>query len=207
MAVLALSILGLLMAEPLHGYEIRKQLSGLLGISGVISYGSLYPTLAKLHRQGLIDSQDGQVPISKRDQTEQPYYSTGSLSGDIAYGSKRSFNKNNLLPKRKNKKVYAITEKGMVGFKDKLLSSYTTHADDDRVFVAHLAFLNYATDSEKNLFIRNRIGALESRLQIIPSSDNNELQRWNTLEHDYIEKQISFLKGMEKQSADNTATN
>ena len=52
--MLSLAILGLIMDEPLHGYEIRLRLQKLLGISGLISFGSLYPTLAKLNHQGFV---------------------------------------------------------------------------------------------------------------------------------------------------------
>lgn len=38
----------------MHGYELRKQLNGVLGWSRVLSYGSLYPALKKLLKSGLI---------------------------------------------------------------------------------------------------------------------------------------------------------
>ena len=53
-AVLELAILGLLYEAPVHGYELRKQLSTRLGGLRVISYGSLYPALRRLTRAGLI---------------------------------------------------------------------------------------------------------------------------------------------------------
>src|SRR4051794_24405033 len=46
-ALLELAILGLLKEQELHGYELKKQLAEALGQSGV-SYGSLYPALARL---------------------------------------------------------------------------------------------------------------------------------------------------------------
>jgi DNA-binding PadR family transcriptional regulator len=52
--VLELAILGLLFEAPVHGYELRKQLSTRLGGLRVISYGSLYPALRRLTRAGLI---------------------------------------------------------------------------------------------------------------------------------------------------------
>ncbi len=53
-AVLELAILGLLYEAPVHGYELRKQLSMRLGGLRVFSYGSLYPALRRLTRAGLI---------------------------------------------------------------------------------------------------------------------------------------------------------
>jgi DNA-binding PadR family transcriptional regulator len=53
-AVLEFSILGLLHDSPLHGYELRKRLTGVLGPFRAISYGSLYPALKELQSRELI---------------------------------------------------------------------------------------------------------------------------------------------------------
>jgi len=52
--VLEYAVLGLLQDAPLHGYELRKRLNGVLGSFRAISYGSLYPCLRSLLQQGLI---------------------------------------------------------------------------------------------------------------------------------------------------------
>ncbi|HET6496032.1 MAG TPA: PadR family transcriptional regulator, partial [Thermoleophilia bacterium] len=52
--VLELAVLGLLHESPMHGYELRKRLSSQLGAFRALSYGSLYPCLKELVRQGLI---------------------------------------------------------------------------------------------------------------------------------------------------------
>ena len=51
---LELAVLGLLHEAPLHGYELRKRVTGVLGWGRVLSYGSLYPCLKALLRDGLI---------------------------------------------------------------------------------------------------------------------------------------------------------
>lgn len=51
---LEFAVLGLLHESPLHGYELRKRLNGLLGWGRMLSYGSLYPCLKSLLREGLI---------------------------------------------------------------------------------------------------------------------------------------------------------
>lgn len=38
----------------MHGYELRKQLNGVLGWGRVLSYGSLYPALKKMLKAGWI---------------------------------------------------------------------------------------------------------------------------------------------------------
>lgn len=52
--VLELAILGLLAESPMHGYELRKQLTAVLGWGRLLSYGSLYPALKDMVRRGLL---------------------------------------------------------------------------------------------------------------------------------------------------------
>jgi len=67
--VLELAVLGLLQENPMHGYELRKRLSGVLGTFHAISYGSLYPCLKDLEARGLL-VEDGEAatgaPLSGR---------------------------------------------------------------------------------------------------------------------------------------------
>src|SRR5918996_4577462 len=62
--MLELAILGLLYEAPVHGYELRKQLSTRLGGFRVFSYGSLYPALRRLTRAGLI-VEDPEQPVAE----------------------------------------------------------------------------------------------------------------------------------------------
>lgn len=52
--VLEYAVLGLLHEQPMHGYELRKQINALLGSFRAISYGSLYPCLKQLVERGWI---------------------------------------------------------------------------------------------------------------------------------------------------------
>jgi DNA-binding PadR family transcriptional regulator len=56
-AVLEIAVLGLLNESPMHGYELRKRLSSLLGAFRAFSYGSLYPTLRRLSEAGWISEE------------------------------------------------------------------------------------------------------------------------------------------------------
>jgi DNA-binding PadR family transcriptional regulator len=76
-SVLELGILGLLRETPLHGYELRKRVTALLGTFRAISFGALYPALAKLTSEGLIS------------ETSDPHAAGPALSGKrarITYG-------------------------------------------------------------------------------------------------------------------------
>ncbi len=69
-SMLELAILGELQ-QPLHGYELRKQLSRNLGPLRRLSFGSLYPALHRLEERGLIrvisDTSDGPRRPDKRE--------------------------------------------------------------------------------------------------------------------------------------------
>lgn len=56
--MLEFAILGLLHEAPMHGYELRKRLFDMLGTLRAFSYGSLYPTLRRLLKAGLIVEDD-----------------------------------------------------------------------------------------------------------------------------------------------------
>ena len=65
--VLEFAVLGLLHESPMHGYELRKRLSSQLGTFRALSYGSLYPCLKSLVRQGYIaESADPAEPGNRR---------------------------------------------------------------------------------------------------------------------------------------------
>jgi len=61
--MLEIAVLGLLNESPMHGYELRKRLSSLLGTFRAFSYGSLYPTLRRLAEAGWITEESAEVPV------------------------------------------------------------------------------------------------------------------------------------------------
>ena len=53
--MIELAILGLLKQRPMHGYQLSRELAEQLGGLLRISYGSLYPTLRRLEREGAVE--------------------------------------------------------------------------------------------------------------------------------------------------------
>ena len=53
--MLELAILGLLKEQTMHGYQLKKRLADTLGSFWQVSYGSLYPALKRLQRQGAVE--------------------------------------------------------------------------------------------------------------------------------------------------------
>lgn len=65
-AILELAVLGLLHDQPMHGYELRKRLSGVLGAFRAVSFGSLYPCLRSLTQRGWITEHAQPSPTGRR---------------------------------------------------------------------------------------------------------------------------------------------
>src|SRR5215475_6539893 len=95
--VLELAILGLLKEQPLHGYELKKRLGETLGSLWGISYGSLYPALRRLERDGSIEI------VAPEGGATSP--ATGSRDDDPATARPRRPAK----ASRRTKKAYRIT--------------------------------------------------------------------------------------------------
>src|SRR5689334_3102803 len=74
--LLELAILGLLLESPMHGYELRKRLTGLLGAFRAFSYGSLYPALRRMQADGLIVEEAAPVGAVKMRRARRVYVLT-----------------------------------------------------------------------------------------------------------------------------------
>ena len=68
-----LIILSLLMRWPAHGYLIAKIINDMIGPYARISNGRLYPLLAKLEEQGLIEAYVETGKVSKGDRQHRGY--------------------------------------------------------------------------------------------------------------------------------------
>ncbi len=64
--MLELAILGLLKQQPMHGYQLSRELGGSLGGFWRVSYGSLYPTLRRLERDGFVSPVPGDSTGGRR---------------------------------------------------------------------------------------------------------------------------------------------
>jgi DNA-binding PadR family transcriptional regulator len=142
---LDLAILGLLMERDHHGYEIRAQLRDRLGVWSTVSFGAIYPALARLERDGLVTVAQG-APAPR---ATGP--STGSLAGERA--SLRARRASTSMGRR-GRKVYSITERGREEFAALLEDPATL--DDTRAFTLRMSLARYLSQSV-------RIGMLEQR--------------------------------------------
>ena len=154
--VLELAILGLLKEQELHGYELKKRLSDTLGFASGVSFGSLYPALARLEAAGAVKAVEAKsAPVAA-------IPLTGSLSGELAAFRARKA----VARGSRGKKVYGITNRGQALFEE-LLAAESQSSDDDRLFNLRLAFARYLPpDARLGMLERRRAHLLERLVQI-----------------------------------------
>lgn len=167
--MLELAILGLLHDEDLHGYELKKQLTELLGSWSSVSFGSLYPALRRLEKAGEVEA----TTPSADPAPAAPM--SGSLSGEVALFKAR---KPRSVGGRK-KKVYTITPNGRIHLRELLVDPTGTalKGDDDRVFALRVAFCRLLDPQERlDLFQRRKV-ELSARLDERAGAERNGSDR------------------------------
>ena len=81
--MLELAILGLLKERSMHGYQLSKRLTDSLGGFWRVSYGSLYPTLKRLERQGAVEQVFDKQEVGRRKNVYRITQSGESLFRDL----------------------------------------------------------------------------------------------------------------------------
>ncbi|MFP5376327.1 MAG: helix-turn-helix transcriptional regulator [Acidimicrobiia bacterium] len=191
--MLELAVLGVLKEQELHGYELKKRLGNVLGPLSSVSFGSLYPTLAKLEAAGAVKAVEAHhAPVAA------PIPMTGSLGGELlAFRARRAAARG---PRgSRGKKVYGITQRGEELFAE-LLVAESSSADDDRAFNLRLAFARYLpADARLGLFERRRAQLVErlarARDAVRAGRERLDAYTRSLLEHgtESTERDISWL--------------
>lgn len=179
--VLDIAILGLLMDRDHHGYEVRSQLRDRLGVWANVSFGSIYPALARLERFGFVEAVTTSEPRTSS-------LSTGSLSGERA--SLRSLRATPGIGRR-GRKVYRITEQGRLEFV-RLLADPAT-LDDSKNFSLRMALAKYLTPSLRVGLLERRRADLVGRLaEVRAGADNEQLDTYARSVMDHAAKGVEL---------------
>lgn len=133
--MLEFALLGLLHEAPMHGYELRKRLYDMLGTLRTFSYGSLYPTLRRLLRAGLIVEED---PAEETDDKAARTWG------------------------RRAKRVYKLTAEGKERFAT-LLADTGPQTWDDEGFGVHMAFFSKTPAEIRMRILEGRRRRVEER--------------------------------------------
>jgi DNA-binding PadR family transcriptional regulator len=133
--VLELAVLGLLHRTPMHGYELSRQLTSVLGPLRAVAFGTLYPCLQDLTERGLI--------VAEADEE------TSATRGGRA---------------KRSRKVYRLSAEGKERLQD-LLSDSGPSAWDDESFGVHFAFFGQTRADIRLRILEGRRSRLEERLE------------------------------------------
>ena len=153
--MLELAILGILKEQELHGYELKKRLTEALGTFSSVSFGSLYPALARLEKARAVKAVEARTGGDPA-----PIPMTGSIGGELA-----AFRARRAATGRggRARKVYGITEVGEKLFEE-LLAAESASGDDDRAFNLKLAFARYLPPEARLGLLERRRAHLVERL-------------------------------------------
>jgi len=134
----------------MHGYELRKQLGGMLGPFWQVSWGSLYPTLRRLAKAGAVEKVE----------TEQPPRRTRMATGKTRTRSRATAAP--AISSGRKKNVYRITAKGEELFVAML--EETAAAVDAEHFTLKLAFFRYLQPETRLALLERRRAYLIDKL-------------------------------------------
>lgn len=147
----------------MHGYDLRKRLREEFGPLSNLSYGSLYPALARLEAEGAIRAVDASQPTAKRD--TMPL--TGSLAGERAATVARRATQAAALALSnrgtRGRKVYEVTPRGEELFEQLLEAD--VNVDDPRDFTLRLTFARHLSPSARIRLLERRRMEISGRLE------------------------------------------
>jgi DNA-binding PadR family transcriptional regulator len=166
--VLETAILGLLMDSDLHGYELKKRLTELFGTWSSVSFGSLYPALARLERSGYVRTVEASVAAAPM---------SGSLGAEVAAYRARA---RQSPTGRRARKVYGVTDAGRA----RLTTLLDDHTGDDRSFAVRVAFCRHLPGDARLALFRRRRSHLGVRLRAesAPAEPRSDLYRRSLVE-------------------------
>ena len=174
--MLELAVLGLLHDAPMHGYELRKRLTGLLGAFRAFSFGSLYPTLRRLQRCGFIAEEDEAL-----EGKEEPRAGRGTAWG------------------RRGRRVYKLTAEGKERCATLLADAGPQTWEDDR-FGVHVAFFSRTPAEVRMRFLEGRRRRVEERregLRAARARTSDQIDRYTLELHrmglDTSEREVRWL--------------
>jgi DNA-binding PadR family transcriptional regulator len=171
--VLELAVLGVLHDDPMHGYELRKRLTGLLGAFRACSFGSLYPTLRRLQRRGFI------VEDNER-------------ADDLRASRGKTWS-------RRARRVYKLTADGKEYFAT-LLADAGPQTWEDGCFGVHMAFFSRTPAEVRMRILEGRRRRVEERregLRAALARTGDQIDRYTLELHrmglDTSEREVRWL--------------
>lgn len=188
--VLDHTVLGVLSDGPLHGYELRKRLTAILGPFRALSFGSLYPCLHRLTDHGLVEQ------VDTVDRAE-----IGSVTS------------------RRARIVYALTAAGKEAFAS-WVADAGPEAWEDEAFAARMAFFSRTDAAVRLRILEGRRARMEERMRQLERSMQRTSERMDLYaerlqqhgvegaarEVTWLEELIDMERGARRRRRDNRTT-
>ncbi|MHB1508299.1 MAG: PadR family transcriptional regulator [Acidimicrobiales bacterium] len=168
--VLEMAILGLLKRQPMHGYDLRRRLRAEFGLLSSLSFGSLYPALARLEHDGAVRELRGGPAAT----SGEVLAFTGSFAGEraafrarlAAHSSAAVIRSPRDAQSSRTRKVYELTAAGEQMF-ERLLTDDPSDGrggKDGKVFAIRWAFARHLSPEARIRLLDRRRSQLEERL-------------------------------------------
>jgi|RhiMethySRZTD1v2_1073278.scaffolds.fasta_scaffold1368598_1 DNA-binding PadR family transcriptional regulator len=190
--VIEMAVLGLLQDQDLHGYELRKRLTALVGLRGAISFGSLYPALGRLEASGAVKAVEA-------NDADRAIPMTGSLSGEASAFMARRRAGTGRGRAGRARKVYGITEHG----RELLVTLLEDPSSDDKAFPLKVALCAALAPPRRLELFERRRASLTTQLAAARTGKRRSGERVDGYlralrEHDTqtIEHEIAWLDGL-----------
>ena len=176
----------------MHGYDLRKRLRSDFGLLSSLSFGSLYPALARLEQDGAVR----ELVIGEAVPSDDMVAFTGSLAGERAAFRVRLAARSNVTggtrsnrgtTSSRTRKVYELTSHGAELF-DQLLTAEEPEPKDGKTFTLSWAFARYLSPEARLRMLERRRRQLGDRLSLasrtadLPSRPLDRFER-SLLEH------------------------
>ncbi len=188
--MLEMAVLGLLKGQDMHGYELKKRLSDLCSFPSAVSFGSLYPALARLEAAGAV-----RALAPGRDRAAP------SISSVLA--ERRA---------SRRRKVYSITPLGAGLFEELLLGSQGA-SEDERSFNLRLAFARYLPPTARVGLLEHRRAILGDRLAQLAAGararrDDRYMRILVERQQESLDQDVSWLERLitEERAAEETTS-
>lgn len=184
--ILEYAILGMLGDGPLHGYELRKRLTVVLGPLRPLSYGSLYPALHRLTDRGWLT----EVEVTPATESSAPP-----------------------LAARRARVLYSLTGDGKEAFAT-WANETGPDAWEDEGFAAHLAFFSHTEGWARLRILEGRRSRLEERLALLRNAMTKSAEKVDAYtlqlqQHglDGVEREVRWLNELIQQEQGSNTMN
>lgn len=159
---LELVVLGLLKEQDMHGYELKKRISESFEPIMRVSWGSLYPALARLEAKGAVKAVEARPHVPSIPMT-------GSLGGERAVFRSSGESSGG----SRNKKVYGITDHGTSVFIELLHDESDL---DEKSFSIKLSFARYMDPEARLRMLKERRDQIFAKMK--SSKKNTDKKRY-----------------------------